>query len=71
MDEPIQRLSVASGVEAWTLMTEVCVNGEVRERLSRQFDRRSALEDELGRRYVGNLDQQRLLDGESITVWHL
>ena len=70
MDQsPTLRLSVTHLVEAWTLPTEVYINGQVRERCNQQFGSRSAFEDELGRRYVGNLDQQRLLDGESIDVW--
>jgi len=33
------------------------------------FSTRDDVEAELGRRYVGNLDQQRLFDGESLTLW--
>ncbi len=63
------KLSVASVAGEWVLTTEVHLSGEFQERYSAYFSTRSELEEELGRRQVGNLDQQRLLDGQPITVW--
>jgi hypothetical protein len=68
-ESPTHKLSVTTLAGDWVLTTEVHLSGEFQERHSTRFATRSELEEELGRRDVGNLDQQRLLDGEPITVW--
>jgi hypothetical protein len=53
----------------WILTEEVYAGGHLTAQNARDFSTRTALENELVRLQVANLDMQRLLDGEPIELW--
>ena len=68
-ENPTIRLKAVVLDANWVLTEETFADGRLVARTARAFASRSELEVELGDRYVSNLNQQRLLDGEPVTLW--
>ncbi len=69
-DGKTYRLTATLEGETWTLTIEVLVSGAGAISSTKHFKTRTEFEAQLELLNIGNLDRQRLVDGERVTVWH-